>query len=52
MALNDKNALPERRHFLPDNLAATGEKAYSECRLLLLWQMSGVTPLYAADIIC
>jgi hypothetical protein len=52
MALNDKNALPERCRFLPDNLAATGEKASSACRSLLLWQMSGVTPLYAADILC
>jgi hypothetical protein len=30
MALAEKKALSERRHFLPDNLAATYEKACSE----------------------
>jgi hypothetical protein len=47
----DKNALPERHRFLPDNLAATSEKAYSECCSLLLWQISSVTPYYEADTI-
>ena len=51
LALAEKKALAERRHFLPGNLAAICEKACFQCCSLLLWQVSDVTPGYAADVI-